>query len=478
MRAFDLAVVGAGSGLTVASAAAENGESVAVIDEGPMGGTCLNRGCIPSKQLLYHADVLETVQRAGEFHIDARVDGVDFPAIVEEVNEDVAGEAEQIRESLEASPHHELFPHRARFVDERTLEVPAGEPDAERVQGDKVVVAAGTRPRVPAIDGIEDVGYLTSREALELAGVPERLVVVGGGYVGAELAHLFGTFGADVAIVGRRPHLLPEADREVGEAFTRRYADRFTVHAGYEATSVEAEGGEIEVHADPYGETEGQPVSLRADELLLAAGRRPNTDLLDVDEAGIATDEAGFVRTDKFLRTTAENVWALGDVLGKHPFKHAANHEAQAIARNLYAEEPQPVRDLPMPFAVFAAPEVAGVGKREQDLDPEDEVYATSTYRFEDTARGGAMHAEGFVKVVIDGDGNVLGCHIIGPEASTLIQQVVTAMTAASGTIHDVLMSIHVHPALPEVVQRAFSGPFHLAGEQGHGHEGHGRHGG
>jgi dihydrolipoamide dehydrogenase len=478
MQGFDLVVVGAGSGLTVASVAADHDESVAVIDEGPMGGTCLNRGCIPSKQLVYHADVLETIHRADEFHIDAHVEDVAFADIVNEVNADVGQEAVHIRESIEASPHHTLFPHRARFVDDRTLAVPADEAGADRVRGDKVVIAAGTRPTIPPVEGIEDVDPLTSREALQLTEVPDRLVILGGGYIAAEMAHVFGTFGAEVAIVGRRPHLLPEADREIGEALTRRYADRFTVHTGYEAHLAEADGEDVLVHARPRTRAqpeepgEGEPVRLRGDELLVAAGRRPNTDRLDVHQAGVATDETGFVRTDKYLRTSAENVWALGDIVGEHLYKHAANHEAQAVARNIYTDDPQPVADPPMPWAAFASPEVAGVGQRERDLDPEETTYATSTYRYEDTARGDAMHAEGFVKVVVDEEGHVLGCHIIGPDASTLIQQVVTAVTSASGKIHDVLAAIHIHPALPEVVQRAFAGPYHLAGDHEH-HHGH-----
>jgi dihydrolipoamide dehydrogenase len=477
MEEHDLVVVGAGSGLVVASAAAEHGDTVAVIEEGPVGGTCLNRGCIPSKQLAYHADVIETVTGAGAFHVDASLEHVDVEAIVREVNEDVAEEAEAIADSIREAPNYTLYDDEARFVGERTLEVPAGEPDATRVRGDKVVLAAGTRPRIPPIEGLDEVDALTSREALQLATPPEELVVAGGGYVAAELAHVFGAFGSEVTILGRRDRLLPGADTAVGRAFTERYRERFTVHTGYEVRAVEDREDLVEVHARSYGapeDGEAESLQVMGDELLLAAGRVPNTDRLDVETAGIETDADGFVRTDARLRTTAENVWALGDILGKHPFKHAANHEAQAIARNLYADDPSPVRDPPMPFAVFASPEVAGVGVREQALDPEETPYATSTHRYEDTARGSAMHAEGFVKVIVDEEGRILGCHVLGPDASSLIQEVLTAMTAGSGTIYDVLSTIHIHPALPEVVQRAFTGPFHAPGHEHHHHREHG----
>ncbi|MFC3477268.1 dihydrolipoyl dehydrogenase [Halobacterium litoreum] len=470
MDEFDFLVVGSGSGLTVANAAANRGQSVAVVEKGRLGGTCLNRGCIPSKMLLYRAHVLETVERAGDFHVDAEVRGVDFETIVREVNDEVHGEADGIRRGLRSSDRHRLYEGEARFVGERELAVVDGPDEGAHLRADTVLIASGTRPAIPTVDGIEDVDYLTSTEALQLTAPPDRLVVVGGGYIAAELGHFFGTFGSDVTIVGRRPHLLPEADREVGEAFTERYADRFDVHAGHAATAVSEADGEVTVEARPYEYGEGvdetaDPVTATGDALLVAAGRRPNTDTLDVAAAGVETDDEGFVETDDHLRTTADGVWALGDVVGEYLLKHSANHEARAVVRNLFGD-PAPVDYTAMPFAVFASPEVAGVGAREQDLDGRE--YATNTYRFEDTARGNAMQTEGFVKAIVAPDGEILGCHVLGPGASTLIEEVVVAMKAGSGTVRDLRESVHVHPALSEVVQRAFAGPF--AHGDGHRH--------
>ncbi|MBV0923057.1 dihydrolipoyl dehydrogenase [Halomicroarcula limicola] len=486
MESYDFAVVGSGSGLSVASVAASRGQSVAVVEKGPLGGTCLNRGCIPSKLLLYHADVLETVRRAGEFHVDVEVRDVDFGTIVREVTEEVAGEAEAIRHGLRESPNHTLFEGEGRFVDERTIEITGGNDAGTRIEAENVLIAAGTRPTIPDVDGIDDVEYLTSTEALRLETPPEHLVVVGGGYIAAELAHFFGTFGSDVTIVGRRPHLLPEADGEVAELFTDRYADRFTVHTGHAVTAVaEGDDGTVTLTARPYTYGEGEdaadgesggidddadPVTATGDALLIAAGRRPNTDALNLDAAGVAVDDAGFVETDEYLRTTADGVWALGDIVGEYLLKHSANHEARAVIRNLFGSERQPVDYTAMPFAVFASPEVAGVGARESDLVAAGREYATSTYRYEDTARGNAMHAEGLVKVLVAPDGEILGTHIVGPDASALIQEVVVAMKAGTGTVADVRESVHVHPALPEVVQRAFAGRFT------HGSHGHHRH--
>ena len=473
MDELDFLVVGSGSGLDVANAAANQGQSVGIVEKGPLGGTCLNRGCIPSKQLLYHADVVETIERADEYDIDAAVNGVDFATIVRKVNEDVGGDAASIRRGLESSDSHTLYAGEGRFVGDRTLEIVDGDDRGSRVRADTVLIAAGTRPSIPDIDGIEAVEYLTSTEALRLETPPEHLVIVGGGYIAAELGHFFGTFGSDVTIVGRRPNLLPEADPEVAEAFTERYADRFTLHTGHAATSVEETGDGIELTARPYeygdGGVQDGEVVVTGDELLVAAGRRPNTDVLDVEATGVDVDERGFVETDEYLRTTADGVWALGDIAGEFLLKHSANHEARTAVRNILGDDLQAVDYTAMPWAVFASPEVAGVGATEAELEDAGREYATRTYPYDQTARGDAMHADGFLKAIIDLEGTILGCHIVGPEASNLIQEVVVAMTAGSGSVRDIRESVHIHPALSEVVQRGFSGQF-TRGDEGHSH--------
>jgi dihydrolipoamide dehydrogenase len=477
MQEFDFLVIGSGSGLDVANVAANQGQSVAVVEKGPLGGTCLNRGCIPSKLLLYHADVLETVERADEFNIDVTVDGVDFADIVRTVNEEVSEDAESIRNGLQSSSRHDLFDGEASFVDERTVEISGGDDDGARLRAETILIAAGSRPSIPPIDGIDSVDYLTSTEALQLETPPDHLIIVGGGYIAAELGHFFGTFGSDVTIIGRRPNLLPEADEEVAEAFTDRYDERFAVHTGHAATSVTESDGEITVEAQPYeygddpGIVEGgDAVTATGDELLVAAGRESNADTLNLDVTGVETDDHGFIETDEYLRTDADGVWALGDIVGEFLLKHSANHEARTAARNIFGDDLEPVDYSAMPFAVFASPEVAGVGASESDLRDADREYAMNTYSYEDTARGDAMKAEGFVKVLIDPQGEILGCHIIGPDASTLIQEVVVAMKSGSGTVQDIRNAVHIHPALPEVVQRAFSGQFTRGGD-GHYHQ-------
>ncbi|AEH39416.1 dihydrolipoyl dehydrogenase [Halopiger xanaduensis] len=475
---FDFLVIGSGSGLDVASAAASRGLSVAVVEKGALGGTCLNRGCIPSKKLLYHAEVMETVEHADEFGIHADVTGVNFANIVREVNEDVSSSAESIHHGLRTSSQHTLLEGEGRFIDDRTIEIVDGHDAGKQARADTVLVAAGARPAIPPIDGIEDVDYITSRKALQLETPPDHLVIVGGGYIAAELAHFFGTFGSDVSIVGRRPQLLPTADEDVAAAFTERYADRFDVYTGYEAVAASQGDDEVTIEARAYppawDDADGRnDVAVTGDTILVAAGRRPNSDRLNLEATGVETDERGFIETDAYLRTTADGIWSLGDIVGEYLLKHNANHEARTVVRNLFGDELEAVDYTAMPFAVFGSPEVAGVGAREQDLRDAVNEYATATHRYEDTARGKAMKTEGFVKVLVEPTGKILGCHIVGPEASNLIEEVVVAMKAGTGTVWDIRESVHIHPALSEVVDRAFSGRFTRRGAGAHEHDHH-----
>lgn len=467
MEEFDLVVVGSGSGLDVAAVAAREGLDVAVVEEGPLGGTCLNRGCIPSKMLIHRADVAETVASADEFGIDARVEDVDFAGNVREVSEHVDRDSASIRRGLESSSNHTLYEGTGRFVGERTLDV-----EGETVRGEKVVVAAGTRPRIPDVEGIEDADYWTSTEALRAEAPPERLVIVGGGYVAVELAHYFGTFGSEVTLVARRDALLPEEDPAVARHVTDRYAERFDVRTGYDAravrTRVNDDGADdesaatVELDADPTdGDGDRESITVSGDRLLLAAGRVSNADRLAVETAGIDTTESGYVATNRYLETSAENVWALGDVVGRYQYKHVANHEASTVIENALGDAREAIDYTAMPHAVFASPQVGAVGRTEAELRAEGREYRVGAAEFSDTAMGLAMsEPPGFAKVLAAPDGEILGTHVVGPHASELVHEVCVAMRAGSGTVADIRNTVHVHPALNEVVSRAFGGRF------------------
>lgn len=451
MKKYDAIVIGSGSGLDVANAAAGQGLDVAVVEEGPLGGTCLNRGCVPSKMLIHRADVVQTIKNSGEFHIDSEIRNVDFPSIVREVNEDVGGDAESIERGLRSSDSIDLYKKEARFTGERRLE--AG---GEEIKGEKVVVAAGSRPAIPPVDGLDGVDYLTSKEALELEDRPDSMVIVGGGYISAELGHFFGSMGTDVKTIESGENLIKREDIDISEKFTEIYRKRFDVHTGYRATEVREDDGRVSVTAE---REDGGEIQVDGDRLLMATGRRPNTDLLDVEKAGIETDERGFIKVDKKMKTTAENVWALGDIVNTPMFKHTANLEARYVFINAFTDHEHEVDYRVMPHAIFSSPQVSAVGKTEQELRDGNRDYIVGRYDYKDTAMGSALKEEdGFVKVLADPDtGKILGCHVLGPRASMLIHEVVVAMESGDGTVLNIKDSVHVHPALNEVVQRAFS---------------------
>ncbi|MDP2663791.1 MAG: FAD-dependent oxidoreductase, partial [Dehalococcoidia bacterium] len=430
------------------------GLRVAIIESGPFGGTCLNRGCIPSKMLIHCADVMETIRRADLFGIKAKVEAVDWQFIVRRVFEEIDAEAAGIEKANRQVPTVGVFKGAGRFVDMKTLEV-----NGERIRAETVVIAAGSRPAVPEIPGLSDVPYLTSDEALRLPELPRSMTIVGGGYIAAELAHFFGSLGTRVTIVYRGPQLMRTEDEQVARRFTEVYQRKFNVLLNAQASRVYRQGEGIALDVSLGGDAE----TVVSDALLLATGRVPNTDRLEVVRTGVELDDRGFVQVDGFLETRAPGVWALGDIVGKYLLKHSANLEAAYVANNIFNKEHKAQVDYrAMPHAAFSSPQVASVGLTEQEAKRQQVAYVAASCDYSQTAYGAAIEdRDGFVKVLANpSTREILGCHIIGTDASILIQEAVNAMR--NGLTADSFgRSIYVHPALPEVVQRAF-GMLHL----------------
>ena len=446
----DLLVVGGGTGNNVAAAAAEAGMETALVEKGPLGGTCLNRGCNPSKMVIQAANAANGVREAGQFHLDASLDGGDFGAIIDEMDETLSGIAADMERRYREKSNLTLYSAEAEFVDERTVVV-----DGECVRGERVVLAAGSRPLVPPVEGLESVDFLTSRDALYLREQPDSLVVLGGGYIAVEMGYFFESLGTDVAIVEMEEQLVPREDPDVAEAFTGVARERHDVFTGHRATSVEGTpDGSVAVHAERQ---DGETVTVSGSELLVAVGRRPNTDSLGIEGTGIETDGRGFVETDEYLGTTAEDVWALGDIAGNHMFKHSGDYETDRLVQTVVEDDPAPVDYTAMPHAIFTEPQIAGVGATEDELEQAGREYTVGRQSIPETPMGRAKKLDnGFVKLLAAPDGEILGCHIFGHEASVLLHEVVVAMRSASGTVEDIAGTIHAHPTLNKAVEYAF----------------------
>lgn len=450
MEEFDLIVIGAGSGLDVASGYADRGNDVAVVEPGPLGGTCLNRGCIPSKMLIHRADVVQEVRNSERFGVEADIESISYDSIIEEVNSEVSADAESIERGLENSDNHTLYRKEAEFIDEKVLRV-----GDQKITSDRIVISAGSRPFIPPIDGIEEIDYWTSKEALNPDSRPESIVMIGGGYISLELAHFYDAMGTEVTILERGDRILKREDRQIAEKITEISDGRYDVNLGLSASEIREENDEKVVVAEAE---DGKTREFRADEVLVAAGRVPNTDKLSVDEHGYETTERGFLATDQHMETNKDGVYALGDIADNWMFKHSANYEAGIVFRNLVTANKYEIDEIEMPHAVFTSPQIAGIGKKEQELEDSEQEYVKSVYEYSDTGMGMALKEEdGFVKLLASEEGKILGCHIIGPEASTLIHEVIVAVQSGSGNVSDIKDSIHIHPALSEVVQRAFN---------------------
>jgi len=447
---FDLAIVGTGSGNSLLTEQFV-GKRVAIVESGTFGGTCLNVGCIPTKMYVYAADVARTVEHAARFGIDARIDAVRWPDIRDRIFGRIDPISEAGRRYRESSDDVTLFNGEARFTGPNTLRISAGEHAGSQFSADQIVIAAGGRPVIPEVVATAGVPYVTSDTVMRLDRVPERLAILGGGYIGAEFAHVFSALGSRVSLVARSLRLLRHLDSEISDRFTQIAATRWDLHLGVDVEKFTGDDGGIRLDF-----TDGSCVE--ADLLLVATGRMPNTDRLDVDAAGIEILSDGRISTDCYGRTGVEGIWALGDISSDFQLKHVANHEARVISHNLAF--PHDLRQFDhryVPSAVFTDPQIASVGMTEDAVRAAGLDYVAATQSYGDTAYGWAMEdTTGICKLIADPhSGLLLGAHLMGYQSSNLIQPLIQAMSLGQ-RVPDVARGQYwIHPALMEVVENA-----------------------
>jgi mycothione reductase len=451
MERFDVLVVGTGSGMIIASTAVENGFKVAVVDKGPMGGTCLNVGCVPSKMLIYPSDVIAAFNEAQALGVHGAVSSVDFENIMDRMHALVSHDSGEQAHGVRETPDLKWFNQQGEFISDYTMRV-----GDEEIRAEMVFIVSGSRVGVPRFKGIENVSYLTSDSVLDLQVQPKSIIIIGGGYVGAEYAHFFSGIGTKTTLVQRNVRLVPEEEPEVSDLLRSELEKRMEIHVNSEVVEVKREGNmKIVVARDRF---DGSLREFQAEALMVAAGRVPNSDILKPEKTGVKLDEQGFIVVNEFLETSKKNIWAFGDAIGKEMFKHVANFEAGVAWHNAVHDHKVAMDYSNAPHAVFTHPQVASVGLKEAEARQMgyDLLIGVAPYR--QTAMGGAMgEPDGFVKVLVEKEtGKILGAHIIGPEASSLIQEIVNAMTTNDRSYAPIIRAMHIHPALSEVVQNAF----------------------
>jgi dihydrolipoamide dehydrogenase len=462
MKHYDVLVIGSGSGTKLVRPVAKLGKKVAIVEKGPLGGTCLNRGCIPSKMLIHTAQLSSLIQDCQRFEI--YVHGgytVDFSHLVDRVCSTIDKESDSIAPYYDDEPNIDYYREEASFVDEMTLQV-----GSETVSADKIFIAVGARAAIPNIPGLEGTPYMTYKEALRHREQPEKLIVLGGGYIATELGYFYAATGTKIEFLVRST-LLRHEDDDVREAFQEAFAKQVNLRIKCNFQEVKYGKGTFSVR---YLDANGQEQVAEGDALLVATGIKPWTDSLNLSATKIKCNEKGFVLVDDHLRTTQKNVWALGDCVGNYLFRHSANFEGEYLFRTLF-ENPsdEPIHYKAVPHAVFTHPEIAGVGKTEKELKDENVDYIVGKNSYEDSARGMAlMPKTGFVKLLFEKNSlKLLGAQIIGEEASNMIHMLI-AFIQMDATLHDLLKMIYIHPALPEIVRNAARKAFEIHKTQSH----------
>ncbi len=453
MRHHDLLIIGTGSGNSIVDGRFADLD-VALVEAGTFGGTCLNVGCIPTKMFVHTADLAAGTRGSSRFGVDAFVDKVRWPDIRDRIFDRIdpiaAGGEEYRRESSNVT----VYGERTRFTGPRQLQMASG----QRVSADRIVIAAGSRAVVPAIPGLDRFPFHTSDTVMRLDELPASMVILGGGVIAAEMAHIFSALGTAVTVVARSSRLLMAEDRDISECLTSVVCDRWDVRLSTLAVEVETtRHGRARVHLADSADLSDRGV-VEAEVVLVATGRTPNSDTLDVAAAGIATHPDGRIVVDSCQQTVVEGVWALGDVSSEHQLKHVANHEARVVQHNLLNPEAPMASDHRfVPHAVFTSPQIAAVGRSEDQLIQEGTPYTSSMQGYDGIAYGWAMEdTTGFVKLLADpASGLLLGAHIIGPQAPTVIQPLIQAMSFGLPAEEMARGQYWIHPAMPEVVENA-----------------------
>ncbi|UCF07169.1 MAG: dihydrolipoyl dehydrogenase [Thermoplasmata archaeon] len=466
METFDLIVIGSGAGMNVASNAVNSGMRVAVCEHYLMGGTCLNNGCIPSKILLYPADVIRKMGDAADLGIKGRVEAVDFAYIMNRMREFVREDRVGMERGVQSVDTLVWFRDTAEFVEDYAVKV-----GKKTITAPKIIIASGSRTLIPAIPGLKETGYLDNISVLELKQLPKSIIIMGGGYIACEYGHFFSALGTQVTVIGRNPRLLKREDPDISDVVKKRFSKFAKIYTNYEAVRVEKEGDQKAVLAK--NRADNKVYKFKAEEIMVAIGRRSNADYLKPEKTGVETHRGGWIKVDEYLETTKPGIWALGDALGKHMFRHTANYESGIVWRNAFTEHKAATDYHAVPHAVFGYPQVGAVGLTEPAARQAGYAVMVGKARYTDVAKGFAMGEDwGLAKVIVEAESRrILGAHILGSEASDLVQQIVYLMNAGNQDYMPLVDSQIIHPALSEVVINAFANLTMPGHEHGHGHQ-------
>lgn len=450
LKEYDVIVIGSGSGGEIVESSLNYGYKVAWVDKGPLGGTCLNNGCIPSKMLIYPADRIMEIIEAKNLGINANIENINFKKIMEHMREPIEESKRHMRDGLKYPiKNFDYYEGLGYFIDNFTIMI-----NNEKIHGKKIFIGSGARANIPDIKGINQINFLSNENVFDIEKCPKSIIIIGGGYIGVEFAHFFSAMGSNVTILQRGNSLIKKSEPEISDLLKNQMEKRMKILTNTNVIEIKKNKSSYIVVYNQNNEINNK---IEAEKIFIASGRKSNADLLKIENTDINLDTNNYIKVNEYLETSVKNIWAFGDSIGKYMFKHVANEEALICWHNSLGNHKIPMDYSAIPYAVFTHPQIASVGLTELEARKNHEILVGKA-KYSDVAKGEAMmEIHGFAKAIVDKKTNkILGFHIIGPYAPILIQEVINAM-ALGGDINYIGRGMHIHPALSELILTTFS---------------------
>src|SRR5271156_198992 len=444
MPHYDAIVIGSGqAGNPLSQKLADLGWAVALVKKEHLGGTCVNTGCTPTKTMIASAQVAHYARNADRWGVRAGAVSVDLPKVVARKDSVVGRSRSGLNRKVEERKTLHLYRGHARFFGPH--EVRVGE---ERLESERIFIDTGTRPEIPPLEGLGSIDFLDNASLMRLTEIPEHLLVLGGGYIGMEFGQMFRRFGSRVTVVQREQQILPHEDADVAEALQKALEGeglRFLL--GATARRVEKEQGGVALSVVVEHNTE----TVRGTHLLVATGRRPNTDDLGLQEAGVQTDQRGFIQVTNRLETSVPGVWALGDVKGGPAFTHISFNDYQIVYANLIEGKDLTIENRYLPYALFTDPQLGRVGITERQARASGKKFKLGTNPMASVSRAIEKgETGGLMKIIVDAESDrILGAAVLSSEGGELVQ-VLGAMILAGAPYALLKGAVYIHPTLVE----------------------------
>ena len=501
MDSYDFVVIGSGAGNIVLNKALNMGYKCALVEMSKFGGTCLTKGCIPSKILVYPADIIRDAQHANKVGLKFDLKSFDWDLIAKRMWSKI-NQSKYIEEGMSNVPNLTVYKGVGEFTGEYEMQVRSkdGSEILGQFKGEKFLIASGARSFIPPIEGLNDVGYLSS-ESFFGEKFPKKpwksLIIIGGGVIAAEFSHIFSAFGTEITVVEMLPRLVPTEEPEISAFVEKNFKKHMNVYTNHRA--IKARSNKNMKVIIIKNEQTGEEKDVEAEEILVAAGVRSNADLLKVEKAGIETDNRGWIKTNKYLETNVNNIWCLGDANGLYQFRHKANYEAEIGTNNIFGQEKRTVDYSAVPWAIFTHPQIGHVGMTEAQAIESGHEILVAKRNYSYVAKGFSMgyddedDDDGFVKLVVDKSYSILGAHVVGPHAAILVQPFVYLMNSGytcpppgedpdiisktaracpeGGSFLPIYRSMVIHPSLNEVTGWAIGALRPVNIKQEHHHE-------